>query len=271
MHGTSALKSQPPGYTFSTDRYEMFQVIVVSSGELHLTLEGSTPAHRRTLGPGGVAILRREGSFKLASPSTGYRGVCYLDFEATEEAFVGDPLSLLAGRWLRDLAELLEDALCRGDSSGNSGRSTPALLGEAMARRALAEANTEPAGDDGDDPPALSAVWAARVADVVHATIYFGAADFRERLAALPLSYRQLCRHFAREYGVSIGRYRSDARIAEAKRLLRSGGLSVTAVAHELRYPSSQKFAAQFRATTGCTPSEFRWALGHTGYTSGSS
>jgi len=77
-------------------------------------------------------------------------------------------------------------------------------------------------------------------------------------LASLGLSYRQLARHFTAALGVSPKRYQLLARMREAKRLLAETGMSVTAVAAELGYPSSQHFATQFLAEAGATPTEWR-------------
>ena len=57
---------------------------------------------------------------------------------------------------------------------------------------------------------------------------------------------------------MSIKSYQAKERIREAKRLLQDTGFSITDIAYELHYASSQKFAAQFRKVTGMTATEFR-------------
>jgi len=57
---------------------------------------------------------------------------------------------------------------------------------------------------------------------------------------------------------MSIKQYQINQRIREAKRLLQDTAMSVTDVAHDLHYASSQKFATQFKQVTDMTPSRFR-------------
>jgi AraC-like DNA-binding protein len=104
----------------------------------------------------------------------------------------------------------------------------------------------------------LDRIWGERLRHLVQNTLYADHDEFRESVASLPLSYRQLARHFRADVGMSIKQYQIQERIKEAKRLLRNTGLSVTDVAFELHYASSQKFAAQFKAVTGMTPGEYR-------------
>jgi AraC-like DNA-binding protein len=57
-------------------------------------------------------------------------------------------------------------------------------------------------------------------------------------------------------------RFQIEERLREAKRLLGSTDMTVTQIAFELHYASSQKFAAQFRALTGVSPTEYRREYG---------
>jgi AraC-like DNA-binding protein len=96
-----------------------------------------------------------------------------------------------------------------------------------------------------------------RAAALLRATIRSGRGA-QEVLAGIGLSYRQLARHFVRHEGVSPKQYQVRMRVAEAQRLLQDRRKSITEVAMELGYSSSQHLCRQFKALTGKTPSEFQ-------------
>ena len=82
--------------------------------------------------------------------------------------------------------------------------------------------------------------------------------NLRGVLARLGLSYRQMSRYLKEVTGLSPKEYQVTARIREARRLLAATRLSVTDIAYDLAYSSSQHFTAQFRRHTGSSPQEFR-------------
>lgn len=63
---------------------------------------------------------------------------------------------------------------------------------------------------------------------------------------------------FKKETGLPPVEYATRRRIETARRLLHATPQSVTEVAHELGFSSSQHFATVFRRYTGMTPQEFR-------------
>jgi AraC-like DNA-binding protein len=262
----SSIKSQPPGYSFRTERYDLFQVIFVSSGELFFApepeketkaetdarpLTGPTPTDATRLLPGSVLVLRHGSAFTLSSPSTGYGGVCYLDYGPGTAAQTGDSFAFRGGHWLVELVGLLQSALSNPEVYGAS---TLAALGRSIALHALDE-GSRPSPNGAED---RSVEWSDRVKHLVQSTLYGGNRELKEKLESLGLSYRQLSRHFDRATGLSIKQYQLAEKIREAKRLLLNTGLGITDVAYELHYASSQKFAAHFRQATGMTPSEYR-------------
>jgi AraC-like DNA-binding protein len=80
----------------------------------------------------------------------------------------------------------------------------------------------------------------------------------REVLATLPLSYRQLARYCQAATGHSPKQLQLQARLEVARTLLADSSRSITTIALELGFPSSQHFATQFRRVTGQTPGAFR-------------
>ncbi len=83
------------------------------------------------------------------------------------------------------------------------------------------------------------------------------------------LSLESICRdfyvsrtklyHLSREaFGMGISQYVRTARIREAKRLLRSGDLSVSEIAVAVGIPDDNYFIRLFRASEGITPLQYR-------------
>ncbi|NJS15771.1 MAG: helix-turn-helix transcriptional regulator, partial [Sphingopyxis sp.] len=68
--------------------------------------------------------------------------------------------------------------------------------------------------------------------------------------------------HFARAFKQTIGvpphRYQLNARIAKAKALLEVSDATVTTIAFEVGYESSQALARVFRREVGISPSNYR-------------
>lgn len=81
--------------------------------------------------------------------------------------------------------------------------------------------------------------------------------DLVSRLAMSPSN---LITHFKRMTGLPPIAFRNATRITFAKRELKDGNRSVSALAAMLGYSSAQNFATQFRLTTGMTPREWRIA-----------
>jgi len=63
-------------------------------------------------------------------------------------------------------------------------------------------------------------------------------------------------RHFVRAVGLSPHQYLLNYRIEEAQRLMLSGDTTMTDVALECGFSSSQHFSASFKRITGITPTQ---------------
>jgi len=70
---------------------------------------------------------------------------------------------------------------------------------------------------------------------------------------------------FAVQLGISPHRYLLERRVEAARRLLTSSDLSVTAVAADVGFSSSQQLARVFRRVLGTSPGEWRHRFSHVG------
>ncbi|SDH41746.1 Helix-turn-helix domain-containing protein [Sinosporangium album] len=72
--------------------------------------------------------------------------------------------------------------------------------------------------------------------------------------------------HFSRMFrqvtGVSPGRFLTDVRLREAKRLLLSTSLSVADISSRVGYTSVGTFSTRFKSSVGVAPTEYRRCRG---------
>lgn len=237
-------KSQAAGYAFETSEYDQFQVLCVLGGELHCLMHG----HESVLGRGGVAVLRLGSAFRLFCTDRGYQGVFFLRRPPMSDAFRGPAETWQAGPEAVTLAALMDRHSRR---PGPQTRQVLVGLGQALTCEALQQCRV--AARDATS----AAQWADLARQAIDAALY-STSGVREVLAHLPRSYRQLSRDVAARYGLSPKAYQLRARLDEAKRLLRTTHMSVTQVAMELGFSSSQHFATRFGAAETMTPSAWR-------------
>jgi AraC-like DNA-binding protein len=243
-------KKQPPGYRFSSACYEQIQLILVTRGALYC--KGHKEDSSSELGPGMFALLRLGGAFTLTCRGMGYTGMGVIRTGEAPAALKGEPVTGLADGRVRLLSELVARHM---DAPLPESPGALRALGEAMIWEVLALARERQAPEDRD--------WAAAVKTLLETSVGSGR-PVREALASLPVSYRQLGRRFGARYGTSPKAYLERRRLDEARRLLISTSMSVTSIAVELGYSSSQHFAARFRRATGRTPSDCRREAGGT-------
>jgi AraC-like DNA-binding protein len=239
----AGVKEQPSGYRFSTADYHEFQVIAVQAGSLRLSHSGL----REIMGAGDVALLRSSGSFVLDSPNDGYRGIFYLTDDCRQIHRAGPPICLYGHQELVSIAELVRR---EAQSGASEFRVTMIHLGRALAHKALSLALMPGAAGEKSD-------IAARARAAIDANL-FSSAAIEDVIQNIPLSRRQIARRFHAAYGKTLARYRMEAKVAEAKRLLSNTTLRITDIAAELHFASSQYFASVFTQIVGCSPSEFR-------------
>ncbi len=250
-------KLQPPGYSFETADYEQFQAIYVSGG----TLLFESKYGQQNVREGGVILLRQGSGFRLSCGRTGYHGVCFIAKGRLPREFVGSAEIVTASAEIMSLARLMNRRLATG---GAEAAAILEGLGLAMAWEA-AGLSRKPADAITRRSPRW---WAESAKQLLDATLYTTRMP-RDILKSVPLSYRQVSRHFAAVFGLSPKQYQLKAKMEEAKRLLADTQMPITAVAIELGCCSSQHFATSFARCAGCRPSAWRNRAGRRGRRSG--
>lgn len=247
----AGLKSQPPRYSFSTQGYDQFQVIFVASGELHLVVRDQDSVAP----PGHLVVLPIGAAFRLYTPAAdGYGGVFCVLREPLPENFSGPAAwSGPADRAAQQLAGQMQQEIA---APGAGSQELLDHLGSALAWRAVRQMAAAAAALDGTRAQSAR-YWADSVRQAIQANL-FSPRGVRAILADCGLSYRQLARHFATVAGEAPKDYQLRLKISEAQRLLTETNLSITNIAFELGFPSSQHFATQFTRLTGRKPSTVR-------------
>jgi AraC-like DNA-binding protein len=245
-HSSAGRKAQPPRYRFRTEAYEQFQLIHVNQGELHC----SDASGKVLLKPGGVALLREGSAFTLWTEQIGYAGVFLIAAGTERPELRGTASAFQGSAGTRQLAGLMAaEAAAFGPGTSD----LLLNLGWALTWLAI-RLDQRRHASRGEEAGAQVAETARQV---LEASIYTGQGA-RKVLSSLGLSYRQLSRYFLQTHGVSPKQYQLHARLREAERLLRNTKHSVTEIAFELGYSSSQHFATHFTAHAKCSPTEFR-------------
>jgi AraC-like DNA-binding protein len=235
------LKSQPAGYRFQTESYDTRQVIHVRKGLLILNENGRS----QDLGPGRTLLLFPRTRFQLSCRKEGYEGIGIL--HASPQVVPGDaarPLTLPADAGLGELF-----AQAWAEVQGGANRTDLAL---AAARFLEAAVHTRALPLLAPRQPTLED-WLLRTAELLTQSTH-ERVQLRERLSGIPVSYAHLSRAFRRKWGVGLKQFLMRQKVAEARRLLEAGGASVTDIAFELGFASSQHFATCFKSLTGRSP-----------------
>ncbi len=114
------------------------------------------------------------------------------------------------------------------------------------------------------DATLWTAAGDARIAEVIARVLEDPGADWSlERLGrAAAMSRATFVRRFGRSTGLTVGAFRTQARLMTAAELLRATDATVGAVAAQVGYRSESAFSRAFTLATGITPGRFRRAAG---------
>jgi AraC-like DNA-binding protein len=200
------------------------------------------------LHPGDIALLRNGSAFSLSCPDKGYEGVGVELLQAEHDIFYGqvwwghaDFVSLVMGRELKEQME-------KSQITSN----------EYFHHLAISFAWNTAMTDQLDKSEFSSPqVWTERMKQQINQTLGVNI-SLENCFTALGLSYRQLSRHFTSTTGISPKQYQFNQRIEMAKRYLTDTNWSITTIAMELGFSSSQYFSSSFQRAISCSPFQYR-------------
>ena len=206
--------------------------------------------NRRALGQQRVARRRQQGALLLNAPARDFEpareGAPY-DFGALDDRVMRGTAEIALGfkRLLRELDEAAKHPM----------NAAPRQLGVLMIRALLVELFVQIARCHA--PIAAPRPRFEALCQWLHDAATPPA--IAEMAAFVGLSARQFATEFKRETGRTPHNYLLDCRIeAAARRLRTEPSLSVSRVALDLGFSSSQYFSVAFRARKNCTPGQWR-------------
>jgi len=240
------LKQQPPRYRFETADYDLFQVIVVFSGTLFMTVQNVVTA----LCSGSVVYLPVGCAFRLHTEEMGYQGVFVTISSDGDDLPHGTALALAITPEARAVAELIEAEARHPDEQSDNIHVHLGLLLANLGMRLARQQQQQ------GTPIATNEYWVRFACQSIEKAVYTSQ-PLEVSLANIPLSYRQLSRLFHTVMAMTPKQYQMHCRLREAERLLTTR-LPITSIAHELGFASSQHFSSQFARFKGVPPSVFR-------------
>jgi len=232
---SSGRKYQPAGYRNEIRAYPQFMLLVVREGELWIEQDGTREIAR----PTRIILLTPGVDVTLSSPRTGYRG-WYVEGVAADCTIASGCHRIGIDSALQRVCGEIDNELSRPASDDLAG-----VLLHSVWLRCLRRCTAQSVDD------------VVTHVDRLLEQNRYGDQRLDALLASLPYSRRHLERLYGAARGHSIKQHLLHLRIEEAKRLLAHGRSSVTTVAFELGFASSQHFATVFRRMVGCTPSSF--------------
>jgi len=245
MDVAAGAKRQVPGYRYESGDYEMWQVICVHSGAVALTVRETV----MRLHTGEGCLLPVGSAFSLHCDRQGYTGVYGIRHDLAAPPEPMDACAFIVPPELRTLGALIETEAAR---AGRDTESVLVGLGAAilhMAIRHVESRATRPARTPRD--------WVERTRPVIERSVLAGE-QIETALAGVGLSYRQLSRHYRSVLGMTPKQYQMQHRIALAQRMLAETSVSITSIAYELGFASSQHFSGQFAMLLGSSPRAYR-------------
>lgn len=244
----TGIKSKPPGYRFSTKSHANLHVSLVTSGRVYLQSESAD----FTAQTGMLFYISPGAKLTLTCRETGYTGIHVALGRGQSEL----PANIAAFRpdiQLRQTGRMIMREL-GWDNTTPDADLLPALF-RVFTIQALREIDKYHKLHKKHDTEA----WVHYLARRIESSIYTNT-TIADLISDCPISSRQMRKHFIKIYGIPFKQYQLKCRINEAKRLLEDGGSSITDIAFELGFPSSQHFSTQFREHTGIPPSRYRKA-----------
>lgn len=231
-------KGQPLGYHGDYPDYPQAYVIAVTGGELVIEHRGM----RETVVGGQALVLAPGAAFRLSTPRVAYRGH-FVDFAPDSVRLAPRSTVLAADPALRRAVDELE-AEYRQPWPRSLLPELSAVLGLRCLRRV-------------DAIELRSGELCDQIDDLLRAHLHT-ADPLTTILAGLSCSQRHAARIYRARRGCTIKHAQLRLKCHAARELLATSDLSVTAIAMELGFPSSQHFATRFKRLTGSTPSSLR-------------
>lgn len=232
------IKNQPPGYRFHTEHYDSRQIIHVLEGTLFVREKTSL----RFLEAGQTLVLPPGSAFTLFCKRTGYSGIGVLCSGAKpgemKKCVIMEHDKILSMSF-RQVWEEVKASSTKFELMAAAVN----FIEKAVYTRITPESQ-----------PRTLEQWLDYAKDILSSAVH-EKYDLMERLSSIPVSYEYLSRAFKKREGVTLKKFALEMKLQEAERLLLENKLSITEIAYELGFASSQHFAVCFKTGRKIPPS----------------
>jgi AraC-like DNA-binding protein len=236
-------KGQPHHYRNHLRNYSQCMLILLCKGSL---LAEWSDAHKNNntidLGVGSLLLLPPHAEFTLSTPDSGYSGH-FMEIDPVlspwNPYFATTQTDTAVNKSIADIEREIID---HDDLSA-----LPTLYQLLFCRCTQLLQRAHPRQQT--------------LVEQVHALLMLNCnteAHLQDILSSLPYSARHLRRLYQGASGQTIKQAFTNIKLSEAKRLLLQTDMSITAIAFELGYPSSQYFSGMFKQHLSQTPGAFR-------------
>ncbi len=235
-------KSQPIDYSNRLPDYPQCVIIIICQGSLRVEwMDGHKSLEYKDLEEHTVLLLAPGTDFRLSTPHSGYAGHL-VEVEPQDCPWPAEIVIAQSDMGVQRCVADIESEFERGEDL-----SAIPLLYELLLCRCAQLFNRQRNEEN--------------LIEQVNATLRANAvtdANLSEILKHFPYSERHLRRLYQEQAACSIKQAFIQIKLDEAKRLLKQTNMPITAIAHELSYPSSQYFSGLFKQYVHLTPSAYR-------------
>ena len=239
------IRQYEEGYRYKTMDQPQFQLIYLLQGELLL----SSPGQWLRLGQGFFGVFPKGSTFNLEC-SKDYRGL-YIIFEEGESPLtIENTFGMEGDTAIKVVAELLRMELLKEVLSDSVVQSLCESFAE-LANRLLSQGESLALKQKDKNIHVQKAVLKMQ-------NSLYSKLSAEALLKGIGIGYRQISRYFSDLKGESPKQFYMKMKMQEVCRLLLESSYSVTAIAHELGFASSQHLSSQFKLMFGVTPKNWQ-------------
>lgn len=258
-----------PTYFNQGEAHDFWEIVYVDRGEIRLR----AGENERTLRKGEIVFHRPNEFHSIACDGEHSASVFIITFDCHSAAMkyfcgkvarVPKELSSLMQRLIEESARnfhVSQYPLLQVENAPIGGQQLIRIyLEELLIRMMRCEEQERPSGILFTSRESMENTLAQQIGNYLLQNVY-GHVTLEELSERFHFGKSHLCDVFKKSTGETIVQYFSGLKIAEAKRLLRRGELTVSKISETLGYESPAYFSRVFHRHTGMSPRAFRDAL----------
>lgn len=234
------------GYLLDVENYDIFQLIYIIDGSLHL----KTSKYDTYLMPGTIMVQRLGSNFIVSAPTENCEIFSYISMGDFRNEFIGESEIFNTDNSSQRIIDLIIDNI-----DFNSDINLELL--DSLSNAMWAQVNYLLTSNIRINSKGYAGYIADKAKILIDNSLRSGK-NLKEVLAGVGLSYRQISRYFFMLNGITLKQYQIKVKMQEVKQMLLYDSCSITMIAYDLGFSSGQHLARQFKKHFAITPSEYR-------------